>query len=412
MNRNILIAVSVLSLMLVAAMATAADASKARPLKWDSVVIDLDLVGFAQGFAAGNASGGVDTPGRFDAVVNFDGDKAGLWKGFKIESRLMYRFGSDYVVQGGVLAPYNTTASLPLPEGNQFGVGDLIIKQKIYDKFVLELGRIDNVNSGGWGYGKEGYWNASFASPVINAITIPPVSPFGGRVVWLGTKQRPTFTIEVFDSRNTPTESGLGDLFSDGTTAVFALVQPSNFWNKDGAFRFHVAYTSKVVVDFENPIISIPGTGFMKEPTKGSWSSSLDFSQSLVGDKGNATSFFGSIGFADRETAPFELTANFGVRGTSRFAYNNRDNWGVGIFFNGVSKDLKRSRPLVEFQNEYGLLTYFDWELFRWFSIGLNAQVINPGVAAVVANASGPGPPEIERFGTDFIVGMRVNFKY
>lgn len=411
MNQNTLIAVSVLPLMLVAAMASAEDSSEALPLKSGAVVVDLNLTGFAQGFAAGNASGGVDFPGRLDAIFKFDGEEAGLWKGFKIESRVMYRFGSDYAVQGGVLAPYNTTASLPLPEGGQLAISELMIKQSLNDKVILELGRIDNVYAGGWGYGKEGFWNASFASPVINAITIPPVSPFGGRLVWLGTKRRPTFTIEVFDSRNTPTQSGLGDLFSDGTTAVFALVQPTNFWNKDGAFRFHVAYTSKDVVDFENPIIAIPGIGFMKEPIKGSWSTSLDFSQSLVGYSRNATSFFGSIGFADRATSPFEFSVNFGVRGTSRFAYNNRDNWGVGVFINGVSKDLKRSRPLIDFQDEYGLLAYFDWELSRWFSIGLNAQVINPGLAAVAANAS-EGDLGIEKFGTDFIVGTRVSFTY
>jgi porin len=412
MNQNILVAVSVLCLMLVAAMATAADSSEVLPLKSGAVVLDLNLTGFAQVFAAGNASGDVDFPGRFDAEVDINGEEAGLWKGFKIQSHVMYRFGSDYAEQGGVLAPYNTTASIPLPKGDQLALTELIIAQSFDDKLIVELGRIDNVNSSGWGYGKKGFWNASFASPVINTMTIPPVSPFGVRLVWPGAKHRPTFAIEVFDTRNTPTESGLDDLFSDGTTAVFAFVQPSNFWNKDGAFRFHFAYTSKVFTDFENPIIVVPGTGAMKEPTKGSWSTSLDFSQSLVGDTGNATSFFGSIGFADRATALFEFTANFGLRGTSRFAYDNRNNWGAGIFFNGLSKDLKRSRPLVEFQNEYGLLAYFDWDVSRWFRVGLDVQVINPGVAAFLEDAIGPGVGEIEKFGRNIVVGLRAAIEY
>ena len=409
--RSLVMALLALTLVLWPAAATAQTDS--LPLKSGPIIVDFDASIFAQDFYGSTDAGGVDVPGRLDLDITYDGDKAGFWKGFSIDAHAMYRFGDDFQSnRGGVLTPYNTTAGLPLGDSGQLALTNLNFTQNFNDKFILQVGRLDFVLAAGMGYGRTRFWSASYASPLINVMTTPMVTPLLVGLTWVGTEKRPTVVVQVFDTRNTPTVSGLDDLFSDGTSTSVVLVQNTDFWSKKGSIVFRGAYTSKTVTDFDNPIIDIPGEGLMPETHNGTWDATLGYTQTLGGkasDRWDVTEFFLNLGVAQQSTTPFGYTVTVGIRGTSPLGYNGEKNWGLGFYYNGLSSGLENSiRPLVELKNEYAPMAYFDWRPNRWFSIGADAQLVSPAVSSIHDPESGT----TTKNGTVLILGLRAVFSY
>ena len=383
------------------------------PLKSGRVIVDFDASFFAQDFFGSTDTGGVDIPGRLDLDVTYDGDKAGLWKGFSIDVHAIYRFGDDYQSnRGGVLTPYNTTASLPVPESGQLSLTNLNFSQNFNDKFILQAGRFDFVLGADLGYGRTRFWNAAYASPVINIMTTPIVTPLLVGLTWVGTENRPTVVVQVFDTRNTPTESSLDNLFSDGTTTAVILVQDTKFWSKKGSVVFRAAYTSKTVTDFDNPIIYVPGEGLIPETTNGAWDATLGYTQTLGGkasDNWDVKEFFLNLGVAPQTNTPFGYTATAGIRGTSPLGYNGENNWGLGFYYHALSTSLEKSiRPTVELKDEFALMAYFNWQPNSWFSIGADAQLVSPAVSSIFDPVSGTTTNN----GNVLILGLRTVFSY
>ncbi|NIA02669.1 MAG: hypothetical protein GWO88_00425 [Planctomycetia bacterium] len=383
------------------------------PLKSGPVIVDFDAAIFAQDFFNSSDTGDVDIPGRLDLDVKYDGDKGGLWKGFSIDLHALYRFGDDYESnRGGVLSPYNTAAALPVSESDTFALTNLNFSQNFNDKFILQFGRVDFVLAADMGYGIKSFWNASYASPLINVMTTPMVTPLLLGLTWVGTENRPTVVVQVFDTRNTPTESGLDDLFSDGTSTALVVVQDTNFWSKKGSVVFRAAYTSKTVTDFENPIIDVPGEGLFPETTHGTWDATLGYTQTLGGKASNnwdVKEFFLNLGVAPQTNTPFGYTTTLGIRGTSPLGYNGENNWGLGYYYNALSTSLEDSiRPTVELKDEYAPMAYFDWKPNRWFSIGVDAQLVSPAVKSTFNPVTGTTTNN----DTVLILGLRTVFSY
>lgn len=382
-----------------------------RPLKSGPVIVDFDAAIFAQDFSSDTL--GVNVPGRSDLDVKYDGEKGGLWKGFSIDAHAIYRFGDDYQSnRGGVLTPYNTAASLPVGESNQLVLTNLNFSQNFNDKFILQFGRYDFVLSADLGYGITRFWSAAYDSPLINVMTTPLVTPLLLGFTWVGTDNRPTVVVQVYDTRNTPTESGLDDLFSDGTSTSLIIVQDTNFWSKKGSVVFRGAYTSKTVTDFDNPIIDVPGEGLFPETTHGTWDATLSYTQSLGGKPSNKwemKEFFLNLGVAPQTNTPFGYTTTLGIRGTSPLGYNGENNWGLGFYYHALSTSLENDlRPTVELKDEYATMAYFDWRPNRWFSLGANAQLVSPAISSTFNPTTGVTTEN----DTVLILGLRAVFSY
>ena len=409
--RSLVMALLLYTIVLSPVAATAQTDS--LPLKSGPVIVDFDTSIFAQDFFNSTDTRGVDVPGRFDLDVAYDGDKGGLWKGFSLDVHAIYRFGDDYQSnRGGVLTPYNTAASLPVSEGGQFALTNLNFSQNFNDKFILQFGRFDFVLGADLGYGIYRFWTAAYASPLINVMTTPLVTPLLLGLTWVGTENRPTVVVQVFDTRNTPTESGLDDLFSDGTTTALILVQDTKFWSKKGSVVFRAAYTSKTVTDFDNPIIDIPGEGLMPETTNGTWDATLSYTQTFgakASDNWGVKEFFLNLGVAPQANTPFGNTTTVGIRGTSPLGYNGENNWGLGFYYQTLSTGLENSiRPTVELKDEYASIAYFDWHPNSWFLVGANAQLVSPAISSTFDPVSGTTTNN----GTVLILGLRMVFSY
>ncbi len=411
--RSLAIAMLLNTMVLWPSVATAQ--SDPRLLKSGPVIVNFDASIFAQDFFNSNDKGGVDVPGRFDLDVKYDGEKGGLWKGFSIDAHAIYRFGDDYQSnRGGVLTPYNTAASLPLADSGEFAFTNLNFTQKFNDDFILQFGRVDFVLGAEMGYGINSFWSASYASPLINVMTTPIVTPLLLGLTWVGKDNRPTVVVQVFDTRNTPTESGLNDLFSDGTTSSLILIQDTNFWSKKGSIVARAAYTSKTVTDFDNPIIAIPGEGLTPITTHGTWDATLSYIQT-VGAAAKASNnwgvkeFFLNLGVAPETNTPFSFTTTVGIRGTSPLGDNGENNWGLGFYYNALSNSLEDSiRPTVELTDEYAPMAYFDWKPNSWFSIGADAQLVSPAVKSTFNPVTGATTNN----DTVLILGLRTVFSY
>jgi hypothetical protein len=102
------------------------------------VKLDLSLTGFAQGQATGsdasaainaltNRATGTGTYGssRFDALLELDSTRLGLWRGGHINVHVEVEGGGLPGWRGGAFWPVNTAAILPLTEPGQWSLSSL-----------------------------------------------------------------------------------------------------------------------------------------------------------------------------------------------------------------------------------------------------------------------------------------------
>ena len=107
------------------------------------VKLDLSLTGFVQGQASGSddsaainaltgrATGtGTAGSGRFDARLELDSTRLGLWLGGHLNAHLEVEGGALPGWRGGAFWPVNTAAILPLTEPGQWSLSSLYVRQR------------------------------------------------------------------------------------------------------------------------------------------------------------------------------------------------------------------------------------------------------------------------------------------
>ena len=107
------------------------------------VKLDLSLTGFAQGQASGSndsatinaltnrATGtGTDGSGRFDAVLELDSTRLGLWRGGQIHAHVEVEGGGLPGWRGGAFWPVNTAAILALTASGQWSLSSQYVRQR------------------------------------------------------------------------------------------------------------------------------------------------------------------------------------------------------------------------------------------------------------------------------------------
>jgi len=117
------------------------------------------LTQFYGGLAAGDGNRHFEYGDKADLLMNINGEKIGLWKGFAIIIHGEYNFGKNANFRGGVVIPTNT--AMLLPNNNSAG-GDLTnvsFVQRFGKSTALVFGKINMVDAysaGSWYSGGAG----------------------------------------------------------------------------------------------------------------------------------------------------------------------------------------------------------------------------------------------------------------
>ncbi len=155
----------------------------------------------------------------------------------------------------------------------------------------------------------------------------------------------------------------------------------------DGTHTISGSYSTIDAFSLDSSDYLRPPTGPAVIPTRqgDSWQLTYTFEQFLCQHADDPTAgwgLFGMLAWSDGNPNPFEYSAVLGVAANGVCAARPEDRFGVGLFWNGVSSDLKQSvRPFVQVQDEYGAELFYDAAIFPWFRVGADIQWVRPVLA-------------------------------
>jgi porin len=372
-------------------------------LKERGITIKPRLTQFYQGLTAGDGPHSFDYAGKADVWANADLGKLGLWNGFSMTVHAEYNFGRSVNAAGGTMVPVNTALAFPGMDGaDAFDFSSVYFGQTFGDNVSLLFGKLNIIDLAATrpfmgGAGIDAFWNTTFAAPPSG--TVPPY--LFGALLSVRTEQA-TFGLWVYDPDSFVNRSVFDSAFANGVTFRGTVDFPVTIGGRSGHQGLVALYSTQSGTDLESL-----GDIFLPPPQPGTvgiknsrYYFAYTFDQSLYQAEGNPEEgfgLFGQFGFSDGN--PNRLYSSFlvGVGGVGLIPGRNRDNWGVGYYYDTPSKYLKESlAPIQTIRNEQGLEIFYNFAVTRWFTLGVDLQVIRPALAE--ANAVFPGLRAVIRF--------------
>jgi porin len=346
---------------------------------------DVSSTQYYQGVASGGVEQGFEYGGRNDYFMNVDGAKAGLWTGSFVTLHGESRYADSINPYTGALMPPNLALALPVPTDVTALTG-VKFTQFLSESSLVFAGKIntfDDFKQPLTGAGlTDGFMNGSLmVNPIV--IRTVPYSTFGAGFVKLHNMQ-PIFTLAVFDTNYTPTDSGFDTFFNNGATVISSVNVQTSFMGLPGHQGILGIYSTGDYTNLSPNGYFNPGQGIVIESTKkdGSWGLGYNFDQAFYvssTDPRKRWGIFGNLGIADDNPSPVRWTGNVGLAGTSPIARREADTFGVGYYYTGLSGALKDFAPvLLPLGDEQGGEFYYRIAATPWCQITPNLQIVDP----------------------------------
>jgi porin len=321
--------------------------------------------------------------------------------------RAEHRFGEDINASTGALMPASILMSLPVYDGNDLVLSELVFTQFFSENFAVFAGKAAAIEGDpNWfaaGRGREQFSNlALVANPVpLNAV---PYATLTAGCVWTAD---PLFNQYVqFLVRNptdTTTTSGFEELFAEGVTLAAEARLHTHFFGKSGHQLFGGVWTNRQFNALgQDPRILFPPLGIPIEPKTGSWTLHYNFDQYLVVDPrapNQGWGLFGRAGLSDGNPNPLRWFLSAGVGGTSPIAGRQQDSFGVGWYYIGLSDELGPIADLLLApRDETGVELYYKAVVTPWCELTADVQVIEPAIRRGATTA--------------VVAGLRANIEF
>jgi porin len=343
----------------------------------------------------GSIEGGDDLKfaGKLDLFMNLDGHKAGLWPGFFASVHGEYRYG-DNSRQAGALSPDNAALLSPGTEGELFALSNVTLTQALSESFLVTLGKFNTIDLADrrfyGGRGTEGFLNTSLVAMPIAGRTFP-VSALGA-VATVLQDGAPFVNFGVMDSLSPITSPGWDHLSADEMTVFADITFRTDLDGRLGTHTLSASYSTIDAYSFDqSDLIRPPGSGPRNAArTDDSWQISYLWEQSLTRnaaapERGWGTFLF--LALSDGNPNPFEYSIATGLVANGVGAARPCDSFGLGLFYNGVSSDLRRTLsnnrpplPSIGLQDELGAEIFYEIAVTDWFRLAVDLQLVQPAV--------------------------------
>jgi len=350
------------------------------------ITLDVSSTQFYQGVTRGGLEQSFAYGGRNDYFLNMDGEKLRLWKGFFVTLHGESRYGESVDFLTGALMPANMMLMVPQPGEAVSALSGAKFTQFLSENTLVYAGKIntfDDFRQPLTGAGTlNGFQNTALMFNPVYARTVP-YSTFGAGFAQLHHHE-PVLSAAVFDTNNTPTESGFDTFFDNGATIFLQANLPTNFFCLPGHQGVSGTYSSGTytILSRSAYLDPIEGLGIILSPKTGSWCLTYNFDQALFvlpDDPRRKWGLFGNLGIADENSSPIRWFASAGISGASPITGRNADSFGVGYFYLGVSDRLKNLAPVIlPLKDEQGVEVYYNVAVTPWCQVTPNLQVISP----------------------------------
>jgi porin len=350
---------------------------------------ELSLTYFGQQQLSGSGDNSFQNSGYARALINIDGEKLGLWRGFYATIDYENAFGSSpggsFFNGDGVILPTNTAYAFPRLDGDNHALS-VNFTQAFSDYVLLSFGTFNAASlasktpvAGGGGI--DTFMNTGLAAPVSGVV--PPY--FAGAILTVKTEPA-IFTGLVYDPRNADDSDTLGDLFGDGVTMGLAATVPVTMGGLPAFHSLKGYYSTQDGFDLNNlPQLQIPPS--MRGPIGDAdnyWYLSYGYQQTL-GSLGNGKSWgaFVEAGVSDGNPNPIRGHVFAGLAGDSTIAGREDDTWGIAAFRYNFSDPLKDAGAAASFpiQDEKGVEIFYNFAVTKWARLSADLQVIEPAQA-------------------------------
>jgi porin len=364
----------------------------ARPQLSDmGFTFNSKITQFFQGQAAGDGDPGPKYGGKADLMMRADLSKLGFWDGLALIVKGELNFGQSLNASGGTLIPINTALYLPGNDGADYSdISSFFFTQQFGKNVSLMLGKINMIDAAApkpymGDSGIKGFWNLTFVAPPSSVV--PPY--LFGAIVSVKTEPA-NYTFMVYDPNDATNKNPLEDPFTDGVTVRGTVEFPVTLGGLPGHQSFTALYSTYPGTDFETIGTFIPpfppGTPGLKDER---YYFNYAFDQQIFQSASNpkqVMGLFGQISLSDGNPTTIYWSALGGVSGTGMIPGRPADDLGLGVFYTALSSSLKDALPpVVGLDDEWGVEAYYDFALSPSASLGLDLQVIEPGLGESTA---------------------------
>jgi porin len=281
----------------------------------------------------GRATGtGTDGSGRFDALLELDSTRLGLWR-------------------GGAFWPVNTAAILPLTEPGQWSLSSLSLRQR-WGGTRLLVGKVNVIDLkaqnpffGGWGLDR--FQNL--------ALVLPPTGVTPATLMAASISQQigeVTLSAMAIDP-NDRTQNSFDNLFADGVNISLSAQWNGRLWQRSS--NLGIAYTLSTRQSVSLEEIYVPS----------------ELRQRGLISPCNLTINVGHILWP---------SPAMGISGQGMWRSRPFDGFGVGVYLYNWSSGLQTTLQ-TPLQAEVGLEMFYNLALTPWLTLSPNLQVIQPATA-------------------------------
>ncbi len=381
--------------------------SDATSLEQRGIVFDSNVTQFYQGVASGGREQGFAYGGHGDYILNLDLDKLAGKEGLFLKMHAEHRFGQDANSQTGALMPSSILMSLPTASGNEIVLSEFLATQFLSEKFAVFAGKVATVpgdpNQFASGRGREQFSNLAFVANPIPMQAVPYATLAAGFLYTADPLLNQYLKFSVLNPIDTTTTSGFSELFAEGVTLSGEGRMHTNFFGKSGHQLVGAVWTNREFNSLgQDPRILFPPLDIPIARKSGSWAMYWNFDQYLFTDPCNPDQgwgLFGRAGISDGNPNPLEWYCSFGLGGTSPISGRNRDSFGAGWYYLGISNELGPiANTLLDPRDETGIELYYKAAVNDWFEITADVQFVEPALRRDATTA--------------VLAGLRANVKF
>jgi porin len=346
---------------------------------------------FYQGQAAGDGDPGFKYGGKADLMIRADLSKLGFWDGLSLTVKGEWNFGESLNASGGTLIPINTALYLPGEDGaDASDISSFFFTQRFGQNASLTFGKMNMIDLAAskpymGGAGIDGFWNLTFVAPPSSVV--PPY--LFGAILGVRTEAA-NYTLMIYDPNDATNKNPLEDPFSDGVTIRGTVEFPVTLGGLPGHQSFTALYSTWPGTDFETVGDFIPpfppGTPGVKDER---YYFNYAFDQQIFQSASNpegVMGVFGQVSLSDGNPTTIYWSALGGISGTGMVPGRPADDFGLGVYYTALSSSLKDALPpAVNLNDEWGVEVYYDFALAPSTSLGVDLQVIEPGLGESTA---------------------------
>lgn len=335
---------------------------------------------------------------NFQLTANVDTGRAGLWAGGLFHFAAQAMVGSDIskINSAGSFVPTYMGTLLPgTGRNNDIELTEYFLTQAIGKEFLLLAGRVGGL------YGPDrtlfgDQWFSNFANfnfnenPLYGEFYTPtPYTVYG---VWTPVKQL-SLVFGVFDPNSQPDK--YGDIFTKGVNLFGQASVSYEAGGLPGQALVESTWTNKPKLDLSAPVESWKDHSAFVSANVSQYLYVIDSPKAVAGKLRSGQPLrglgvFARAGYADESTNPITGHASVALFGNGIWDARQRDKFGLGVFYNGVSGDLKqaiRDTQGRSVSNEWGMEGFYNLALTPALSLIVSYQhVWNPFLVELSAS--------------------------